>query len=66
MKNIVFKLWLFGCLMLATGVQLAPVKPDKVLLKNVTLIDGTGMPAKNNMDILLQGDRIVSITPTGR
>jgi imidazolonepropionase-like amidohydrolase len=52
--------------MLATAVRFVSVKPDAVLLKNVTLIDGTGAPARNNMDMLLQGDRIVSITPTGR
>ena len=34
------------------------------VLQKVTVIDGTGKPAKQNQDVAIKGDRILSIVPT--
>jgi Tol biopolymer transport system component/imidazolonepropionase-like amidohydrolase len=36
-----------------------------LVLRNVRLIDGTGAPPQDGMDVLLRGNRIESILPTG-
>ncbi|MDP4128926.1 MAG: amidohydrolase family protein [Bacteroidota bacterium] len=56
------KLWLFISLIIGMAVQTVSGQANTILLKHVTLIDGTGSPAKKNMNILLEGDHIVSIT----
>ena len=42
------------------------VQDSSVVIKNVTLIDGTGSPVKVNQDILLIGDKISAIEPSGK
>ncbi len=37
----------------------------QLLIRNVKLIDGTGAPAKEGMDVLLRGNRIENIEATG-
>ena len=36
--------------------------PEAIMLKNVTLIDGSGRPAQKNMNVLLKEGKIVSIS----
>jgi imidazolonepropionase-like amidohydrolase len=48
------------------GILTASGQDQKVLLKNVTLIDGTGSAAKPNVSILLEGDHISRIFPAGQ
>jgi imidazolonepropionase-like amidohydrolase len=36
-----------------------------VVLSNVTIIDGTGSPAKPDMTVIISGDRITAVVPTG-
>ncbi|HEU4969849.1 amidohydrolase family protein [Sphingomonas sp.] len=38
---------------------------NRVVLRNVTMIDGTGAPAQGPVDIVLSGDRIVEIRTIG-
>jgi len=38
-----------------------PVWAQAVLLKNATVIDGTGKPSRHNTDILVEGDKIAAI-----
>lgn len=42
------------------------VEPGAVALTNVKLIDGTGAPARDGMTIVLDGERIASVGPTGQ
>lgn len=42
------------------------VDPGAVALTNVKLIDGTGAPAREGMTIVLDGDRIAAVGPTGQ
>ena len=35
------------------------------VLQKVSVIDGSGKPAKHNQDVAIKGDRILSIAPTG-
>ena len=36
---------------------------DQVLIRNVTLIDGTGAPAQRGASVLIDGDRISAVAP---
>ena len=38
---------------------------DQVLMRNVTLIDGTGAPAQRGASVLIDGDRISAVAPAG-
>jgi imidazolonepropionase-like amidohydrolase len=38
---------------------------NRVVLRNVTMIDGTGAPAQGPVDIVLSGDRIAEIRTIG-
>ena len=40
--------------------------PPSLALTGVTVIDGTGAPSKPNMTIVITGDRITSVAPTGQ
>ena len=40
--------------------------PPSLALTGVTVIDGTGAPSKPNMTIVITGDRITSVVPTGQ
>ncbi|HJS73175.1 MAG TPA: amidohydrolase, partial [Vicinamibacteria bacterium] len=37
----------------------------RLLIRNVRLIDGTGAPARDGMDVAIEGDRIAMVEPTG-
>jgi Tol biopolymer transport system component/imidazolonepropionase-like amidohydrolase len=37
----------------------------RLLIRNVRLIDGTGAPARDGMDVTIEGDRISKVEPTG-
>jgi imidazolonepropionase-like amidohydrolase len=39
--------------------------PERVTITNVTLIDGLGGPPRSGVDLVLEGNRIAAITPTG-
>jgi imidazolonepropionase-like amidohydrolase len=39
--------------------------PHRILLQDVTVIDGTGGTAQQHRDILINGDRIEAVGPTG-
>ena len=41
------------------------VQPGTVALTNAKVIDGTGAPAMDNQTILIEGDRITAIGPSG-
>ncbi len=36
----------------------------KLLIRNVNVLDGTGAPARSEQDVILEGSRILSISPT--
>lgn len=46
--------------------QTAPPSPPPLVLTGVTVIDGTGSPARPNMTIVITGDRITRIAPAGQ
>jgi len=37
----------------------------RLLIQNVRIVDGTGAPARDGMDVAIEGDRIVRVEPTG-
>lgn len=39
--------------------------PRVIVLKNVTVIDGTGAPPRSAMDVILEGERISAVAPAG-
>lgn len=41
-----------------------PAEPASLLIRNVTLIDGTGLPARSGVDILIRGERIERVGTT--
>lgn len=43
-----------------------PAARGQLLLRDVTIIDGTGAPPREHQDVLIGGNRIESIGPTGR
>lgn len=55
-------LWLIMALGTALTVSRAHAQGNTVLIKNVTLIDGTGAAARPHMDILLKGDRVFRVS----
>lgn len=44
----------------------APSPTKLVLFRGATLVDGTGNPARTNMDVLVAGERIEKVLPTGQ
>lgn len=44
----------------------APSQTELVLYRGATLIDGTGNPARANMDVLVVGERIEKVLPSGQ
>src|SRR3546814_4038516 len=38
---------------------------QRVVLRNVTIVNGTGAPAQGPYDLVLSGDRIAEIKPSG-
>jgi imidazolonepropionase-like amidohydrolase len=44
--------------------QFVASEASQTLIQNVTLIDGTGTPARRNMSVLVTGDRIARVAPT--
>jgi imidazolonepropionase-like amidohydrolase len=52
-----------------TAAQPGPVpsaaQSERVLYRNATLIDGSGAPARTNMDVLVIGERIEHVAPNG-
>ena len=43
-----------------------PAARGQLLLRDVKIIDGTGAPPREHQDVLIDGNRIESIGPTGR
>ena len=43
-----------------------PAARGRLLLRDVTIIDGTGAPPREHQDLIIDGNRIESIGPTGR
>ncbi|HEY7699419.1 MAG TPA: amidohydrolase family protein, partial [Vicinamibacteria bacterium] len=37
----------------------------RLLIQNVRVVDGTGAPARDGMDVAIEGDRIARVEPTG-
>ena len=37
----------------------------RLLIQNVRIVDGTGAPARDGMDVAIEGDRIARVEPTG-
>jgi imidazolonepropionase-like amidohydrolase len=60
------KLHLACAAVLAAAAILAPgaALADTMVIDNVTLIDGTGQPARAGMSVAIDGDRFVAVTPT--
>jgi hypothetical protein len=61
-----FMLGLILCLMVSTGAAqpLAPEhghRPDATIIRNATIVDGSGTPARGGMTIVIEGNRITSI-----
>ncbi len=53
------------CLILLSSTALAGEAPV-TLYRNVTVIDGLGGPPRPGQDLLIQGERILAIRPTGQ
>lgn len=51
----------FGFIFLLAAKSHAQEKAEKIFIKNITLIDGTGRPAFSNANILIQADTIAGI-----
>src|SRR5687768_9082823 len=56
---------IYGQLFSETVKQFIEVQDSIFAITNVKLIDGTGVPVKNNQDILIIGKRIKSIGHSG-
>ena len=54
-----------AALILSTLMVSARAADASLLLAHVTVVDGTGTPAKPDMNILIDGDRIAAIYPEG-
>jgi imidazolonepropionase-like amidohydrolase len=56
-----------ACIFLSVGSPVSSQNPPPrvIVLKNVTVIDGTGAPPKSGMDVILEGDRIRTIAVAG-
>src|ERR1043165_8326658 len=39
------------------------VRPQRLLIRNATIVDGNGTPAKGPFDIAVEGNTIVALTP---
>src|SRR5258707_1112686 len=50
---------------LLSGFPTALVAQGTTLIRNVTVIDGTGQPARPGLDVLFDGVRIAAVRPTG-
>ncbi len=48
---------------LLSAVSYAQAQTPSLLLQEVTVIDATSAPARRNVDVLTQGDRIEEIGP---
>jgi imidazolonepropionase-like amidohydrolase len=57
-----FLLLLSGCT--TASVDAAP--PTTLVLRGVTVIDGTGQPPAAGMDVLIENERVAGIRPSGR
>lgn len=58
-----------GALIVLSGCTSTPALQtplNTLVLRGVTVIDGTGAPASENRDVVIEGDRIVAIHPSGR
>lgn len=55
------KFWLISLLLLLISSYATSQSPQPVLLKNVRVIDGSGKAPLENMDLLVEGDKIKSI-----
>ncbi|HEY7700343.1 MAG TPA: amidohydrolase family protein, partial [Vicinamibacteria bacterium] len=42
-----------------------PSAEGRLLIQNVRVVDGTGGPARNGLDVAIEGDRITRVEPTG-
>src|SRR5690625_1219663 len=76
MLNHRFFVLIAGCLLMLCGaaaaqVQEAPERTagegpyDRLIIRGVTLIDGTGAPPRGPMDIVVEGNRIASVHSVG-
>jgi imidazolonepropionase-like amidohydrolase len=61
------RLFLAGAALVATATSVAAPaqKPERVLYSGATLIDGTGAPARKDVSILVEGERIVAVGAPG-
>src|SRR4051812_4659296 len=39
------------------------VRPQRLIIRNATIVDGNGTPAKGPFDITVEGNTIVALTP---
>ena len=56
----------FKCLLAATALAglAAPALAEDIVIRNVTLIDGTGQPKQQNMSVGVDKGRITFVVPT--
>lgn len=59
-KIIRMRIWIILPVVLCIACK-QPTAGDGLLLRDVTLIDGTGGPARGHMDVLIKGDTIAAI-----
>ncbi len=52
--------------LVATALFSAPSLAERWTFEHVTLIDGTGAPARPDMTVAVDGDRIVEVSPSAR
>ncbi len=52
-----------GCRTVPVAARLQPAQP--LVFVDVTVVDGTGAPPLAHRDVVVDGDRIVAVTPTG-
>jgi len=57
---------LLVALLLAARSLPVSAQPGSILIRNVTLVDGTGGPARAGQSVLIRGERIVAVGPAAR
>src|SRR3954462_12889420 len=50
-------------LVVAQTSPVSGVRPQRLLIRNATVVDGNGTPAKGPFDITVEGSTIVALTP---
>src|SRR4051812_22169367 len=62
-RPLLLALSLAGPLALSAQAPTSGVRPQRLLIRNATVVDGNGTPAKGPFDITVEGNTITALTP---